>query len=205
MVKNPAIATISLDGDTLCLNYVNTVHNRRDDPLPDYLFSPLDLVAWAAKVELIDEKLGKKLERTVEDNQRKAHQLFVDAIRLRELLYRIFFSVVVDQPIIRQDLIEFNAFLQQYYSHLELFPDGDRYSQGWNFPAADLHIMVAPIIRDAYELLLSDRLRRVKECPNCGWLFLDRSKNGKRRWCSMKNCGSSIKALDWYYRQRPRP
>jgi predicted RNA-binding Zn ribbon-like protein len=49
---------------------------------------------------------------------------------------------------------------------------------------------------------LSDKLERVKECPNCGWLFLDTTKNGKRRWCSMEDCGSNVKALEYYYRKK---
>jgi len=41
-----------------------------------------------------------------------------------------------------------------------------------------------------------------KECPNCGWLFFDKSKNGRRKWCSMQTCGSNVKALEWYHRQK---
>ncbi|MEJ7682514.1 MAG: CGNR zinc finger domain-containing protein [Segetibacter sp.] len=57
-------------------------------------------------------------------------------------------------------------------------------------------------MNDSYETLLSDKLSRIKECGNCGWLFYDSSKNGKRRWCSMKTCGSNVKALQWYHRQK---
>ncbi|MCV4932572.1 CGNR zinc finger domain-containing protein, partial [Escherichia coli] len=35
-------------------------------------------------------------------------------------------------------------------------------------------------------------LGRIRECPgrNCGWLFLDTSRNGQRRWCSEAECGT---------------
>lgn len=38
--------------------------------------------------------------------------------------------------------------------------------------------------------------RRIKICPgeNCGWLFLDETGNGRRRWCSMETCGNRTKA-----------
>ncbi|MBN2893708.1 MAG: CGNR zinc finger domain-containing protein, partial [Bacteroidales bacterium] len=26
--------------------------------------------------------------------------------------------------------------------------------------------------------------------------------NGKRRWCSMRSCGSNVKSLEWYYRNK---
>ncbi|MEO8688757.1 MAG: CGNR zinc finger domain-containing protein [Solirubrobacteraceae bacterium] len=38
-----------------------------------------------------------------------------------------------------------------------------------------------------------ERLARVKRCAQCTWLFLDRSRNGSRRWCSMGECGAQVK------------
>lgn len=34
---------------------------------------------------------------------------------------------------------------------------------------------------------------RLRSCPRCGWLFLDTSRGGKRRWCSMQICGNREK------------
>jgi predicted RNA-binding Zn ribbon-like protein len=34
---------------------------------------------------------------------------------------------------------------------------------------------------------------RLHSCPRCGWLFLDTSRGGKRRWCSMQVCGNREK------------
>ncbi|MER9651090.1 CGNR zinc finger domain-containing protein [Mesorhizobium sp. M0199] len=30
-------------------------------------------------------------------------------------------------------------------------------------------------------------------CPRCGWLFVDISRGGKRRWCNMRVCGNREK------------
>lgn len=48
-------------------------------------------------------------------------------------------------------------------------------------------------------LFSSDLHSRLKLCsgPNCAWYFLDHSKSGKRKWCSMKTCGNSAKARRW--------
>ena len=45
----------------------------------------------------------------------------------------------------------------------------------------------------AWELLTSGPLGRVKRCQACPWLYLDQSKNGSRRWCSMDDCGKAVK------------
>lgn len=60
------------------------------------------------------------------------------------------------------------------------------------------------IIEAAITLLTSAQLDRVKACPNCGWFFLDTSKNRSRRWCSMAMCGTNAKARAYYWRHKRR-
>ncbi|MFD9903272.1 CGNR zinc finger domain-containing protein [Streptomyces sp. NPDC059063] len=56
------------------------------------------------------------------------------------------------------------------------------------------------------EELLSDAqaLSRVRRCegPGCGWFFLDRSRNGARRWCSSGDCGNRDRARRHYARTK---
>jgi predicted RNA-binding Zn ribbon-like protein len=56
------------------------------------------------------------------------------------------------------------------------------------------------------ELLQTVELRQLKACPldqgGCGWLFLDRSRNGSRRWCTMEDCGAHAKARRLTERRR---
>lgn len=57
------------------------------------------------------------------------------------------------------------------------------------------------IADSAIALLTSRQAGRIKECPGCGWFFLDGSKNQSRRWCSMNTCGASAKSKAYYRRQ----
>jgi predicted RNA-binding Zn ribbon-like protein len=43
---------------------------------------------------------------------------------------------------------------------------------------------------------------RMKICGNCGWLFIDRSKNRSRAWCDMAVCGNRAKANRFYRRKK---
>ena len=57
----------------------------------------------------------------------------------------------------------------------------------------------------AFSILADQRERdRRKMCPgdNCGWLFLDETKNARRRWCSMQSCGNRAKAARHYARRK---
>ena len=42
---------------------------------------------------------------------------------------------------------------------------------------------------------LGSERARLRACGNrrCGWLFVDRSANGRRRWCDPKACGNRMK------------
>ncbi len=61
---------------------------------------------------------------------------------------------------------------------------------------------LAPLLWSAGDLLASGKLDRVRRCanPECGWLFLDDSRAGKRRWCSMSACGNRAKARRHYHK-----
>jgi predicted RNA-binding Zn ribbon-like protein len=49
-------------------------------------------------------------------------------------------------------------------------------------------------------------LARVKLCPghDCGWLFLDETRNSRRTWCMMETCGNRAKATRHYARRTKR-
>lgn len=56
----------------------------------------------------------------------------------------------------------------------------------------------------ALGLLAPDKAARIRICDNCGWLFLDGSRNGSRRWCDMAVCGNRRKARRHYERRARR-
>ena len=76
----------------------------------------------------------------------------------------------------------------------------------WQMPAGkiDLDGILWRILWEAADLLTSDRLAQVKLCAgeDCGWLFLDASRNQSRRWCSMSDCGNRAKAKRYYRRHK---
>ena len=56
--------------------------------------------------------------------------------------------------------------------------------------------------RSALMLVARPEPERLKICPNCHWLFLDRSRNHSRAWCDMAVCGNRVKARRHYHRQK---
>lgn len=60
----------------------------------------------------------------------------------------------------------------------------------------------AALAASALALLSADTPKRLRICPNCNWLFLDRSRNGSRLWCDMTVCGNRNKARRHYVRRK---
>jgi predicted RNA-binding Zn ribbon-like protein len=61
---------------------------------------------------------------------------------------------------------------------------------------------LSAVARDAIALFTTVDAKRLRECasPECGLLFLDLSRPGRRRWCSSNACGGKARAAT--YRQR---
>jgi predicted RNA-binding Zn ribbon-like protein len=62
---------------------------------------------------------------------------------------------------------------------------------------------LVPVVLDAVAVA-RDHPGKVRECaaPDCDVVYLDTSRNGSRRWCSMERCGARAKATAYYRRQR---
>jgi predicted RNA-binding Zn ribbon-like protein len=58
------------------------------------------------------------------------------------------------------------------------------------------------LLHDAMRLALGPDAPRVKVCGNCGWLFIDRTRNQNKRWCIAELCGNRTKARRHYARIR---
>jgi predicted RNA-binding Zn ribbon-like protein len=87
-----------------------------------------------------------------------------------------------------------------------------RYRQGWarlvghyaqalrrNDAALEL-----TLLDSAFRLYYGAEVDRVKVCGNCGWLFIDRTRNQNKRWCIAELCGSRTKARRYYQRRKAR-
>lgn len=204
MVKKYNVNDIRFDGDRLCLNYINTIDDRFTEKKNDYLQDANDLIRWGFHAKIIDSNTKKLLEKILHQHPSEARSFFNKAIILRELLYHLFKGIIRNEETSQYELEKFNNLLPDYYSSIKLKQTDKGYKEIWSFPKDSLYLITAPVIKDAHELLLLGKIARIKECPNCGWLFFDNTKNGKRRWCSMETCGSRIKAKEWYKRQKEK-
>lgn len=75
-----------------------------------------------------------------------------------------------------------------------LRPDGNR-----TYVRPTAAAALSTLARDAIELFSSPLAERIRICaaPDCGLLFVDSSRPGRRRWCSMQRCGNLAKVRSY--------
>lgn len=64
--------------------------------------------------------------------------------------------------------------------------------------------LLTPIVDATADLLVEADWSRVRQCESCVVYFLDTSKKGSRRWCSMNICGNKLKVAAYQQRRRAK-
>ncbi|HJQ14657.1 MAG TPA: ABATE domain-containing protein [Anaerolineales bacterium] len=196
------LETLELVGGALCLDFANTI-NSRVKTEHDYLISYSDLVDWANKVGLLSPTQTNQFHKRAKQNMAEAGETLEKARTLRELLYRLFSSAANDSEPNKKDMEMFVDSYGEAISNGHLIKAGNHYVSTWKVDET-FNAVLWPIIHAAGALLQSKELHQVKECPGCGWLFLDISKNQSRRWCSMNTCGARDKMRRYHKRKQAR-
>jgi predicted RNA-binding Zn ribbon-like protein len=195
------IETLELAGGALSLDFVNTI-NSRLHPEHDYLTSYHDLVAWAEKTGVLTADQGRNLRGRVRPDANAADKTLQQARDLRDLLHGIFVSLAHGAEPTPDLLEEFGALYADALANSQLARGDRAYRPVWEVDRM-IGGLLWPIIYSAGEILLSGvSVAQIKECPGCGWLFLDTSKNQSRRWCSMNTCGARDKMERYRGKQR---
>jgi predicted RNA-binding Zn ribbon-like protein len=196
---------LPLLGGMLCLDFVNTIDPRHRPPKLEYLGNYDALLDWAVHVGALTAPAARDLAVLASQHPTKARRAHARAISLREALYQIL------APATRADhrrapLAILNAEFRHSMAAANLEPAPGGYRLSWT-PTDQLDQMLWPVVRSAADLLISPSLGRVAECDGqgCGWLFVDTSKAGRRRWCSMAICGNRAKAQRHAQRTASRP
>ena len=195
-----------LTGGRLCLDFANTLDNRRALQPQERLNRYADLVAWSRQTGVLRQAEAHRLLREAARCPRAALAVIEAAIELREAIFEIFAAAVAGKKPSATSLARLNEHVARALGRLRLAPAKNGYAWSWAAEFGGLGRMLWPVARSAAELLTSPELSAVRECAaeECGWLFLDRSKNRSRRWCDMKVCGNRSKVRRYYQRTRAR-
>jgi len=204
VTQTPAFPPLAfeLDGDALCLDFVNT-WAYHESAHTDKLGTAPAVAAFARQAKLLSQAEADSLANQVAADPKLADELLRRARSLRDTLYSLFSSQAAGEPLPREDLEGLNREVAQAYRSPHLRTD----RQGVHLAWAQTHSLaaraLAPVVRSAVELMTGPQFEHVRQCDGstCSWLFIDHSRNHSRRWCSMRTCGNRAKARRHYRRQ----
>ncbi len=187
---------------SLCLDFANTWGDRSDvgkDTLTDYG----KLLDWAHGAGVVSDRDRSELEMLAYREEAKGFGVFRTAIELRDTIYRLCSATAAGEKLPERDVAALNAALQTI-PRQQLCCSGSCCDWEWPADRPELRQVLWPIIQSAADLVTSSEVSRIRECeaPDCNWLFLDRSRGGRRRWCDMSTCGNRAKARRYYERHR---
>lgn len=196
-----AEAPPNLIAGALGLDFVNTLDWRGDPTAPgERLLSYAELALWAMHAGALGRGEGRRLQADARRRPAEAEAVRREAIALREALAQLFGAPRAHHA---APLARVNGLLARAPARTALAGSRDGYI--WSTATATpLEQPLWPVLWSAAELLTSSRLGRVRRCgdPRCGWMFLDTSRNGSRRWCAMEDCGNRAKARRHSERRR---
>jgi predicted RNA-binding Zn ribbon-like protein len=209
MLPVPAPLTLAPDlpfkyvGGDPSIDLVNTVDWTSRGPVDERLTDYDRLTRWTEGAGLLTARQGSRLRARAAEHPRIAERAHRDALALRWQLRQIFSAIAEGKPVgAAPALSELNAGLSAALGQLELAPRGQGGGEGgalrWSWRDTDerLDHILWPVMRAAADLLVSDESTRIRECggDDCGWMYVDRSRNGLRRWCQMEVCGTREKS-----------
>jgi predicted RNA-binding Zn ribbon-like protein len=171
-------------GDT-ALDLVNTAEERGHPQAGDALETPSDLRLWGQRYGLLGSAV--KLDSDANDELERTRHA-------RDLLYGVFVARVHGRPVARAQLNELAELARAAYLAGSLHVEDDE-SVSWRWSRSELATVRHVAVTNGLELLAVDPSPRLKQCPgdHCGWVFLDTTKRGNRRWCQMSECGQDAK------------
>jgi predicted RNA-binding Zn ribbon-like protein len=180
--------------NNLSLDLVNTVGYIASENPTEKLNSFSDLIEWGKQGKLISDDEARMLFAETKKNILESEKVFQRVLRFRKSFYDIFKSIINRQEMPSKDLTVFNSELSRAMSKAKIFcHEGELI---WDWENNNLERILFLVTRIAAQLLTSSDLEKVKCCSgeNCGWLFYDTSKNNRRQWCDMRDCGNLAKA-----------
>jgi|SRR5215475_14499137 len=187
-------------GNQLALDFLNTCPVQNGEP--QELLSDINaLLRWFRAAELLSAREFGALRQQWE-NSARARRTLEDLRGLREKLRKGVLAWEAGGKLHRATIEHLNHLLAVHTMVERIIGTA-------NIPRMDLYFevrrpedLLAPLAHSAAKLFTEADRSRVRKCGECVLHFLDTSKKGTRRWCSMQLCGNRLKVAAYARRQR---
>jgi predicted RNA-binding Zn ribbon-like protein len=181
-----SVAEIPFVAGHVALDFVNTAEERGHLDAGDSLRTVDDLRLWGQRRGVLTSGAGGDAGLAE----------LAAALEARELLYELFLCRVRGRRAPDAGRSRLSRLASEAFQAASLDEEADG-RLGWRWDPSRLASVRHVAIAAAVELLSQSPTARLRQCPgdHCGWFFLDTTKRGNRRWCSMSECGQEAKTI----------
>jgi predicted RNA-binding Zn ribbon-like protein len=187
----------------LALDLVNTVTARNAEPV-DWLTGYPRLLQWASLTGEFDPGVLQALDRRSAGAPDTAAAALDATRELREAVHDVTTAIIRHDAPPADGLRRIERTWKDAVSVAELTLVAGSARLQLTVDRSGLAYLHHELALRSVELLQTLPLARTRICPGprCGWLFIDHSRGGQRRWCDMATCGNAAKSTRHYQRRR---
>ena len=190
-------------GGHVALDLLNTVAWRLDSARTiDRLSDGASLIRWARFVGLLDEDLAEAMAAELAGDKAAGQRVAAHVRRARERLYVVLQPLAVGTQPAQEGVDDLRRWLLGVLGRADVT---SVMPLEWSTGLKSLRDLPDRLGLEAWSLLEWEDRRRIRQCqdPSCGWLFLDRTRNASRVWCSSADCGNRTRARRHHQRHAP--
>jgi predicted RNA-binding Zn ribbon-like protein len=179
----------------IALDFINTVTARDTSPL-DWLDGYVRIIEWATLAGVVDSRDAANLRSQGENATREAAGALARARRVREALHDACVALLAKRAAPTTALDEIESAWKRAAARGRLVSSDGRLQFEATRESSGLDLPLDLVVFAAVDLLGELDADRTRVCRgrDCGWLFIDSSKSGRRIWCDMATCGNTAKS-----------
>jgi predicted RNA-binding Zn ribbon-like protein len=189
-------------GNHLALNFLNTKPVLEDGP-HEFLSDAAAFGRWLVAAGLVTSARAKSTMRDWAKTS-KAGRLVRDLREFRERFRAAVLRIESGSLPAKSFVEEVNQLLAKHPRRSVLVNRGSSLLREYAFELNGPEAFWVLIGESVASLLAETDHSRVRKCPACVVHFLDTSKKGSRRWCSMNICGNKVKVASYQRRMRKK-
>jgi predicted RNA-binding Zn ribbon-like protein len=186
---------------------VNTLDWRGREQPVETLLHYADLLRFSLVSGSVDPRQAQTLMAWGIRHPKRSARALERAKNTREAIAILVKAIAKGTPLPGSALQRLEKDARDAWAARALAPSagGARWQWPEGEPGPDLPRWAAAL--DAARLLTLEGRAPIRECEGaqCGWFFLDESRNRRRRWCSMESCGNRAKARRFYRKKATTP
>ncbi len=190
---------LDLVGGLPCLDFANTAGGHAKIREVERIPTHQDAINWALFAEILSTGEARSIAQAAKAKPGAAARQVEAMHAFREALQRTVAAISGGQPIAARDFAKVRAVITEAVGVAEIAQKDEAFL--WTADAATpgLGTVLNRVALSAHDMLTREKPSQLRVCERCTWVFIDRTKNQRRRFCRQDACGAKARSERFYH------